>query len=76
MKFWKKSVCKYAFEVQYVAEVSLIFFICFQDEGQLLKIQKMLEDKGDSTRGVKKQLFVLYCRTKDLQKVEQIKQVM
>ena len=52
------------------------FLLCFQDEGQLLKIQKMLEEKGDSTRGIKKQLFILYCRNKDLQKVEQIKKVM
>jgi hypothetical protein len=36
----------------------------------------MLEEKGDSTRGIKKQLYILYCRNKDLQKVEQIKKVM
>ncbi|XP_069704273.1 leucine-rich PPR motif-containing protein, mitochondrial [Periplaneta americana] len=42
------------------------------DEGQLLKIQKMLEEKGDSTKGVKKQLLLLYCRNKDLEKIEQI----
>jgi hypothetical protein len=59
-----------------VTEVSLTFLLCFQDEGQLLKIQKMLEEKGDSTRGIKKQLFILYCRNRDLQKVEQIKKVM
>jgi hypothetical protein len=59
-----------------VAEVSLTFLICFQDEGQLLKIQKVLEEKGDSARGIKKQLFILYCRNKDLQKVEQMKEVM
>lgn len=44
------------------------------DEGQLLKIQKVLEEKGDSARGIKKQLFILYCRNKDLQKVEQMKE--
>lgn len=42
------------------------------DEGQLLKIQKMLEEKGDSTKGVKKQLLQLYCRNKDLEKAEHI----
>jgi hypothetical protein len=47
----------------------------FQDEEQLLKIKKMLEEKGDSTRGIKKQLFMLYCRSKDLEKVEQIMKV-
>jgi hypothetical protein len=62
--------------IQYRAEVSLAFLICFQDEGQLLKLQKMLEEKGDSARGIKKQLFILYCRNKDLQKVEQMKKVM
>jgi hypothetical protein len=41
----------------------------------LLRIKKMLEEKGDSTRGIKKQLFMLYCRNKDLEKVEQIMKV-
>lgn len=59
-----------------MAEVSPTFLVCLQDEGQLLKIQKMLEEKGDSTRGIKKQLFITYCRNKDLQKLEQIKKVM
>jgi hypothetical protein len=59
-----------------VAEVSPNFLLYFQDEGQLLKIQKTLEEKGDSTRGIKKQLFILYCRNRDLQKVEQVKKVM
>jgi hypothetical protein len=45
---------------------------CFQDEERLLKIKKVLEEKGDSTRGIKKQLFMLYCRNKDLEKVEEM----
>jgi hypothetical protein len=58
-----------------VAEITFLT-LCFQDEEQLLKIKKMLEEKGDSTRGIKKQLFLLYCRNKDLEKVEQIVKVM
>jgi hypothetical protein len=50
--------------------------LCFQDEEHLLKIKKVIEEKGDSTRGIKKQLFMLYCRNKDLEKVEQIVKVM
>lgn len=50
--------------------------LCFQDEGQLLKIQKMLEEKGESTRGIKRQLLLLYCRNRDLEKAEQIMKVM
>lgn len=42
------------------------------DEEHLLKFKKVLEEKGDSARGIKKQLFMLYCRNKDLEKVEQI----
>jgi hypothetical protein len=50
--------------------------LCFQDEEHLLKIKKVIEEKGDSARGIKKQLFMLYCRNKDLEKVEQIMKVM
>ncbi|XP_023722989.1 leucine-rich PPR motif-containing protein, mitochondrial isoform X2 [Cryptotermes secundus] len=42
------------------------------DEEHLLKTKKMLEERGEPTRGIKKQLFLLYCRNKDLEKVEQI----
>lgn len=52
-----------------------LLLLYFQDEGQLLKIQKMLEEKGDSTRGIKRQLFLLYCRNKDLENAERLVKV-
>jgi hypothetical protein len=58
-----------------MGEITLLM-LCFQDEEHLLKIKKVIEEKGDSTRGIKKQLFMLYCRNKDLEKVEQIMKVM
>jgi hypothetical protein len=36
----------------------------------------MLEDRGDSLRGIKRQLLMLYCRNKDLEKAEQTVKVM
>jgi hypothetical protein len=58
-----------------MGQVTLLM-LCFQDEEQLLKIKKVVEEKGDSARGIKKQLFMLHCRNKDLEKVEQIMKVM
>lgn len=57
-----------------MGEIALLIF-CFQDEEHLLKTKKMLEERGEPTRGIKKQLFLLYCRNKDLEKVEQIMKV-
>jgi hypothetical protein len=54
----------------------ILLLLYFQDEEHLLRFKKVLEEKGDSTRGIKKQLFTLYCRNKDLEKVEQIMKVM
>jgi hypothetical protein len=36
----------------------------------------MLEEKGDSTRGIKRQLLMLYCRNKDVEKAEPLVKVM
>lgn len=42
------------------------------DEVQMLKIQKSLEEKGESTQAIKKQLLLLYCRNRELEKAEQL----